>query len=147
MKVKLTISVLAKKAGIGIETIRYYQRLGLIFVPEKPEIEYRLYSENHIADLMFIRRAKSMRFSLAEIAKLLALKQNQCAEASSIAHEKLKVIEEKIADLSCLADDLKALLAHCRDNVLASCLILKKMQKIVDSVPCYGVYVKYSFYQ
>ena len=63
----LTINVTAKKAGVGVETIRYYQRIGLINKPEKPLSGYRVYSEETVSRLCFIQRAKELGFSLAEI--------------------------------------------------------------------------------
>lgn len=72
-KKPLTINFVAKQSGVGIETIRYYQRIGLIGKPEKPLSGYRIYSEDIVARLLFIQRAKELGFSLAEIANLLAL--------------------------------------------------------------------------
>ena len=72
----LTISVAAKKAGIGVETIRYYQRIGLVDEPEKPTSGYRVYSEEVIARLRFIQRAKELGFSLSEISILLELNKS-----------------------------------------------------------------------
>ena len=69
----ITIQIAAKKAGIGIETIRYYQRIGLIKKPEKPLSGYRVYPEETITRLLFIQRAKELGFSLAEISNLLGL--------------------------------------------------------------------------
>ncbi len=81
----LTINVTAKKAGIGVETIRYYQRIGLINKPEKPLSGYRVYSEETVSRLRFIQRAKELGFSLAEISNLLALGDGRCKETKELA--------------------------------------------------------------
>ena len=81
----LTINVTAKKAGIGVETIRYYQRIGLINEPEKPLSGYRVYPEETVSRLRFILRAKELGFSLAEISNLLALGDGRCMETKELA--------------------------------------------------------------
>jgi MerR family mercuric resistance operon transcriptional regulator len=98
-KKPLTINSVAKKSGIGIETIRYYQRIGLIEKPEKPLSGYRVYSEVIIDRLLFIQRAKGLGFSLAEIANLLALSDGRCTEAKELAIHKIEITKNKINDL------------------------------------------------
>lgn len=111
-----TINIVAKKAGIGIETIRYYQRIGLIEQPEKPLSGYRVYSENTVARLLFIQRAKELGFSLAEIASLLALGDGRCTETKELAIHKLEIIENKIHDLQAMASTLNTLIQSCEAN-------------------------------
>lgn len=110
---QLTIYTAAKKAGIGVETIRYYQRIGLINEPEKPLSGYRVYSEDAISRLCFIRRAKELGFSLAEISNLLALGDGRCVETKELAIHKLELIKMKINDLQAIASTLESLIHSC----------------------------------
>lgn len=115
-KKPLTISLVAKKSGIGIETIRYYQRIGLIQKPEKPLSGYRVYSEGIIDRLLFIQRAKKLGFSLAEITNLLALDDGRCTEAKELAIHKLEITKNKLNDLQAIASTLDKLIQSCESN-------------------------------
>ncbi|MGR8980210.1 MAG: MerR family DNA-binding protein [Gammaproteobacteria bacterium] len=112
----LTISLAAKKAGIGVETVRYYQRIGLIERPPKPLSGYRIYSEDTVARLRFIQRAKELGFSLLEISSLLSLGSGHCRETKELAASKLNVVKRKIDDLQALAGTLETLIQSCEDN-------------------------------
>jgi Hg(II)-responsive transcriptional regulator len=112
----LTINVTAKKAGVGIETIRYYQRIGLIDQPEKPLSGYRVYSEDTISRLRFIQRAKELGFSLTEISRLLALGDGGCLETKELAAHKLEIIKSKLQDLQSMASTLEKLIQSCESN-------------------------------
>ena len=111
-----TISAVAKKLGIGVETIRYYQRIGLIIEPVKPDTGYRVYPDDTVSRLYFIQRAKELGFSLAEIASLLELGDGQCSEARELAQEKLLIIRSKIKDLDAIAITLENLIHSCDNN-------------------------------
>lgn len=115
-KKPLTINVVAKKSGVGIETIRYYQRIGLIEQPEKPLSGYRIYSEGIVTRLLFIQRAKELGFSLADCASLLALGNGRCAETKELAAHKLEVIKSKLHDLQAIASTLEKLIQSCESN-------------------------------
>ncbi len=108
-----TISRAAREAGVGIETIRYYQRLGLIEEPARPAEGYRIYSEEHIRRLRFIKRAQELGFTLREIALLLDLGSRQCSETRSLAEDKLATVRAKIRDLQSIAATLEELIEHC----------------------------------
>jgi MerR family mercuric resistance operon transcriptional regulator len=112
----ITIQIAAKKAGIGIETIRYYQRIGLIKKPEKPLSGYRVYSKETITRLLFIQRAKELGFSLAEISNLLALGDGRCSETRELAEHKLELIKSKLYDLQAIAKTLETLIQSCESN-------------------------------
>lgn len=116
LKKPLTINIVAKKAGIGIETIRYYQRIGLIEKPEKPLSGYRVYSEDTVARLLFIQRAKELGFSLTEISNLLALGDGRCMETKELALHKLEIIKSKIYDLQAITNTLEKLIQSCESN-------------------------------
>lgn len=129
-KKQITINTIAKKAGIGIETIRYYQRIGLIEKPEKPLIGYRVYSQDIIARLFFIQRAKELGFSLAEISNLLALGDGRCMETKELARHKLEIIKCKLHDLQAIASTLEKLIQSCESNsALQGCPIITAILK------------------
>ncbi len=111
-----TISIAAKMAGVNIETIRYYQRIGLIEEPAKPLSGYRQYSPVIINRIRFIQRAKTLGFSLAEIARLLELDDGNCEQTRALAEQKLTLINEKIQSLNTMAGVLSQHIALCKKN-------------------------------
>jgi MerR family mercuric resistance operon transcriptional regulator len=116
MTKKLTISNIAKKVGVGIETIRYYERIGLITQPQKPEIGYRIYNDEILQKLYFIKRAKYLGFSLNEISDIMLIGDNDCRETKEIALHKLQNIKNKIDDLESISKSLEALIEACDSN-------------------------------
>jgi len=129
-KKPLTIHLAAKNTGVGIETIRYYQRIGLIEKPEKPPSGHRVYSEDIMARLLFIRRAKELGFSLAEIAHLLALGDGCCVEAKELAIHKLEIIKNKLLDLQAIENTLEKLIQSCElDSTHRGCPIIAAIAK------------------
>ena len=112
-----TIGRTAKLTSLSVETIRYYQREGLIQEPPRPlSGGYRVYPEETIQSLHFIRRAKQLGFTLSEIRNLLQIDgQQACAAANEFAHEKLNELEQKIADLHWMRDKLDNIVSQC-DN-------------------------------
>lgn len=110
----LTIGRVAEAAGINVETIRFYQRLGLLDEPDKPSGGVRRYGVEFVARLRFIKRAKQLGFSLAEVQRLLVLEDPQsCGKARSLAAEKLALVESRIADLERMRSVLTDLVARC----------------------------------
>src|SRR6266568_6149871 len=96
----LTIGAFAKAAGVNVETIRFYQRKGLLPEPNKPYGSVRRYGESDVARMWFVKSAQRLGFSLDEIAELLRLEDGaHCNEASSLAEHKLKDVREKLACL------------------------------------------------
>ena len=91
-----TIGILAKAAEVNIETIRYYQRVGLITEPVKPLQGYRTYPSETLNRIKFIKRAQQLGFSLAEIAELLELGEGSCNDVRQRAEEKKAHIEQQI---------------------------------------------------
>lgn len=110
------IKMVAQKVGIGIETVRYYQRIGLIEKPEKPLSGYRIYPEDTIERLLFIRRAKEFGFSLEEISTLLTLDASKCVETKELAEHKLEIIKSKLHDLQVIANTLETLIQSCGES-------------------------------
>jgi len=112
----LTISRLAKTADINVETIRYYQRINLISQPDKPIVGYRLYPEQTLSRIHFIKRAQSLGFSLNEIRQLLEMTDGQCKTAAQMGHDKLRLIQSKISDLTKMATVLGDYTQQCAAN-------------------------------
>ena len=114
MKDYLTIGTLAERGGVNVETIRYYQRRGLLQEPVKPRGGFRHYPLDTAKRVRFIKRAQALGFTLEEIAGLLALDQKKaCLETRGIATHKLELIEQKIADLMKMKRALSRLLRAC----------------------------------
>ena len=112
-KSSTTISKAAARAGVGIETIRYYQRLGLIEEPVKPVEGYRLYPEQTIALIRFIKHAQELGFTLKEVKVLVELGEANCLETRDMAGLKLELVQSKIRDLQLIEHNLKDLIRHC----------------------------------
>jgi MerR family mercuric resistance operon transcriptional regulator len=114
MTTELTIGRLADEAGVNVETIRYYQRRGLMAEPEKPTSGHRRYASEAIKRVRFIKRAQVLGFTLDEVGSLLELDAaSACAETRELAAHKLQVIEDKLADLKAMRKALMALLRQC----------------------------------
>jgi MerR family mercuric resistance operon transcriptional regulator len=112
----LTIGQLAKKAQVNVETVRYYERRGLIPRPPRRESGYRQYSQDAIARIQFIKRAKELGFSLNEISELLSLRvalDTTCGDVKRQAEIKIADIEEKIRTLQRIKKALTKLVALC----------------------------------
>ncbi len=111
----LTIGRLAKQATVGIDTVRFYERRGLLPEPSRTAAGYRLYSDDTVARIRFIRRAKSLGFNLDEIGNLLDLHDHggQKSAVKQLTQRKLDQIDGKIADLSKIRDVLRKLESKC----------------------------------
>ncbi len=126
----LTIGQLARKAEINLETIRYYERRGLIKRPDKPATGYRQYSNDLLQQLFFIKRAKALGFNLDEIENLLSLSVGHCTEIQSLAVQKLDQVRYKIKDLQRLEDVLSDLVRQCNASAdKAHCPIVDALLK------------------
>tara|TARA_R100000750_G_scaffold60647_1_gene50301 strand:- start:1456 stop:1911 length:456 start_codon:yes stop_codon:yes gene_type:complete len=128
----LTIGEIAKQSGIGVETVRYYERKGLLPEPPRRPSGYRQYPPETIDQIRFILRSKQLGFTLKEIKGLLNLRLDSTATRSDVreqAHAKVADIEERILDLQHMRDSLKALIEQCHgDGVARGCPIIKAMQ-------------------
>jgi len=129
----LTIGQLAKKTEVNVETIRFYERRGLMPKPLRRESGYRQYSDDDIARVRFIRRAKELGFSLKEILELLSLRvdpDTTCGDIKRRAETKIADIDQKIRTLQGMKKALAKLVALCRGRGPTSeCPILE----ILDS--------------
>ncbi len=129
----LTIGKLAKRADVNIETIRYYERRGLIPKPRRRESGYREYSDETTKRILFIKRAKDLGFSLKEINELLSLKldpRTSCSEVRKKAEIKIEDIEGKIKTLRKMKKALLKLTMVCSGSgPVSECPILEALEK------------------
>lgn len=110
----LTIGQLAQAACVNIETIRYYQRRGLLEEPDKPLGSHRRYPDHMVKQVRFIKRAQALGFTLEEVGTLLGLEgADCCADTRDLATHKLMLIETKLADLTAMRDVLAGLVTQC----------------------------------
>jgi MerR family mercuric resistance operon transcriptional regulator len=126
----LTIGKLAKAAGVNVETIRFYQRRGLLPEPKKPLGGIRYYSDAEVFRIYFIKSAQRLGFTLEEVTMLLKLEDGaNCIEAREIAEQKLAHVRKKIADLASIETALAELVSKCdssRGNVC--CPLINALQ-------------------
>ncbi len=110
----LTIGTLAQSAGVNVETIRFYQRKGLMPIPERAQGSIRRYGAADLARVRFIKSSQRLGFSLDEVAELLKLEDGtQCNEARGLAEHKLADVREKLADLQRIEVVLSQLVGRC----------------------------------
>lgn len=120
-----TIGALAKAAGVGVETVRYYQRRGLLSEPPRPPGEVRRYGDEDVRRLKFIRSAQAAGFTLAEIGELLDLSAaDDRASARQLAQTRVAALDEKIAELKEARDALAGLATACARKSGGPCPIL-----------------------
>ena len=126
---KLTIGKVATAAAVNVETIRFYQRRGLLAEPPKALGGFRYYDEATIARVRFVKRAQALGFSLQEVEGLLALEQsNACGPTHDAAVLKLHAVEQRITDLKRIRSTLKKLVLQCEtDPTTVSCPIIASL--------------------
>jgi MerR family transcriptional regulator, mercuric resistance operon regulatory protein len=126
---KLTIGHIARAAGVNVETVRYYQRRGLVNLPPKRTRGFRYYTPEIANRVRFIKRAQALGMSLKEVHRLLMLDATvACKETRSLTAEKLALVESKLGDLARLRDVLRGLLAACDEPHGARCPIIEKLE-------------------
>ncbi len=123
----VTIGALSKQTGCHIETVRYYERIGVLLKPPRTEGGFRLYGREQIKRLMFVRRSRELGFSLGEIRTLLKLvdgKQYTCREVKALMEEHLGDIKKKISDLKRLQKTLADISSQCEGGMVPECPII-----------------------
>ena len=129
----MTIGKLAKLCGVGVETIRFYERQGLLRQPERKPSGYRIYPEETVRQIHFIRQAKELGFSLKEIGELLDLRldgERACDEVRSLAEAKIADVEEKIRVLEKMRHTLGEVVVACKSNKKTEpCPMLRDIEK------------------
>jgi Cu(I)-responsive transcriptional regulator len=127
----MKIGELAKRTGVGIDAVRYYEREGLLPQASRLASGYRVYDENDIRRIQFVRRAKALGFTLTEVRELLALSgrpEDDMGGLKAAAAEKLADVESKIAELTRIREGLRTLVAACPGHgALERCPILNAL--------------------
>ena len=134
----MSIGELARATGTKAETIRYYERIGLLPRPARTESNYRTYGVADLARLSFIRRARSLGFGIEQIGALLDLSDNRersCAAVDELAQQHLSTVESKIADLTALRRELSDVIGQCRRGTIAECQILDALAPAPNKGP------------
>ena len=122
--------MLAQKSAVNSETIRYYEKIGLMPHPMRSGGGHRLYNNDHLKRLVFVRRCRELGFSLEEIKNLLGLVdagKYSCEEVKLTTETHLKDVQQKMRDLKKMESLLKDLVAECRNGKLSSCPIVKEL--------------------
>ena len=128
----MKISTVAANSGCNLETIRYYERIGLMPPPERTPKGYREYSEADVERLRFISRGRGLGFSLQEIRSLLRLAQDpgiSCSEVDQLARKHLDDILVRLKDLQRMARELERTIDHCGGGQRGECTILDSLRQ------------------
>lgn len=131
MSNKLTIGALSKATAVHVETIRYYERNGLLATPQRAANGYRYYGERDVKSLRFVRRGRELGFSLEDIRSLLQLAehpQQSCREADQLVQTHLAEVQAKIRDLQAIQQVLEQL-ASCQSETAEHCRLLEALEE------------------
>jgi Cu(I)-responsive transcriptional regulator len=123
----MNIGEAAARSGVSAKMIRYYESIGLIPPPARSAAQYRVYAEEEVHTLRFVRRSRDLGFSLEETRELLALwrdKGRASADVKTLAMAHVRELEEKAAELKAMADTLRHLATHCHGDHRPDCPIL-----------------------
>jgi Hg(II)-responsive transcriptional regulator len=132
---RIAIGQLARLAATKVETIRYYERIGLLRAPARTAGNYRAYGRADVNRLSFIRRSRDLGFSLDQVRSLLRLSDDRdrsCAEVDQIANAQLAEVRSKLADLTVLQNVLQDLIGQCRHGTIADCRIIEALAPTAD---------------
>ena len=126
----MKIGELSRATGTNIETIRYYERIGLLPEPARTVSNYRSYGEVHRTRLAFVRHSRDLGFTIEEVRSLLDLAdhpERECSEADRIATRHLAQVDEKIGQLVTLRDELSRIIGRCRGGLAAECRVIEAL--------------------
>jgi MerR family mercuric resistance operon transcriptional regulator len=129
---RIAIGTLAKHTGTNVETIRYYERMGLWTAPSRSAGGYRLYGTEHLKRLNFVRRARQLGFSVGEVRTLLRLadeRKRPCSEVRVVAEAHLSDVRNKIADLRTMERVLKETVVRCADGAGSHCPLIDALYR------------------
>ena len=128
MSEDLTIGRLAREGGCKVQTIRYYEQIGLMPEPARTEGNQRRYGPRHAQRLAFIRHARELGFPLEAVRELLSLSDDagrSCAAADAIARDHLVAVERRLARLTALKAELERMIEQCRGGSIADCHVIE----------------------
>lgn len=126
----MNIGQAARRTGLSAKMIRYYESIGLLKPATRSDSGYRLYQQDDLHSLTFIKRSRDLGFSLEEVAKLLTLwqdRQRASADVKALANEHIADLNRRIEELVSLRDTLSELVAHCQGDDRPDCPILKDL--------------------
>lgn len=124
----LSIGALSAKAAVNLETVRYYERIGLLPSPPRTDGGHRVYSEEHVKGLIFVRRARELGFTLEEVRALLRPadeRQSSCAKVRVLAADHLRDVRARIADLKRMERVLSKTVDRCVQGTRPECPLLE----------------------
>nr|WP_275982152.1 helix-turn-helix domain-containing protein [Frigidibacter sp. ROC022] len=127
----MTIGTLAKRTGSKVQTIRYYEQIGLMPEPERTEGGQRRYSGAALDRLSFIRHARDLGFSLDAIRELLTLSDNPgqpCTDIDAIAQKHLRAVEARLVRLEALRRELRRMIGECSGGAVSECRVLEVLR-------------------
>ncbi|HBO71516.1 MAG TPA: MerR family transcriptional regulator [Acinetobacter sp.] len=131
--INFTIGQLAKKSGVSVDTIRYYEKIGLLEKAKRTEGNYRYYSEQMLSELLFLKHCRELGITLQDIQKLKDLAENPsqtCIEVDQLVDQYLKDVAQKIKNLQHLQQDLTHLKQQCSQHrTIEQCGILKELHQ------------------
>ena len=128
----MRIGELAQATGTKAETIRYYEREGILPAADRTDSNYRDYSPAHVGMLTFVRRARGLGFSMAQVRELLALSDHDdkpCKDVDQLVRDQLEEVERKIEDLQSLQSELGFMLKLCRSEKIGECRIVESLAR------------------
>lgn len=123
----MSIGQLGKATGTAVETVRYYEKIGLLPPAARTAGNYRSYGSSELGRLTFIRRARNLGFAIEQVRALLSLadeRQRPCGEVDALARFQLEQVDRKITDLKALRLELSSLINQCQQGTIAECRIL-----------------------
>lgn len=126
----MQIGELARTTSTKVETIRFYEKIGLLPEPGRTSANYRDYGAAHLARFSFIRRARDLGFTLDQVRELLTLSDDRsrsCGAVDTVARAHLAQIDQKIADLRALRRELDELIGQCRQGAISECRIIEAL--------------------
>jgi Cu(I)-responsive transcriptional regulator len=121
---------LARRVGVKVETVLFYEKVGLLPPPSRSQSNYREYGPSHVARLSFVRRARDLGFDLQSVRQLLTLaddKAQSCDAIDAIAQEQLQEVERKITGLKALKAELKSVVGQCKSGKVSDCKIIEAL--------------------
>ena len=127
----MKIGQVSAASGCQIETIRYYERIGLLKAPARTEAGYRHYTDADVDRLRFVARGRALGFSLEEIASLLRLAQDEglsCDDVDRLARAHLADVQQRVGDLLRIQEELQRTIEECRGTQRSQCSILQALQ-------------------
>jgi len=131
MSAHLTIGQLARQTGTKAETIRYYEKIGLLQPPLRSDGNYRYYSAQDQRRLSFVRRARELGFSIEQIRELIALgeqREHECSSVDDVVKAHITDIARRIRDLQALQGELERMIGNCPGGRVADCRVLEALQ-------------------